>query len=151
MSARDTQRQRVYYSEHQVMDLFRILSHRQSQIFVNQVTTSFSWCSVVPYTRSVPVMLRPRYAKSSMANVVVGSIEMEIGMLDHLTLLHELAHLALYWNQPRSSRFADHGPEFVYILRILAKEHLTRKQFLAWESSALLHGVRWSKSNLRFA
>jgi len=130
---RDSQQKKVYDAEAAAFardpDLVWFGSVRAAQRAANEVTRSRLW-KALDGPAFVLIKATRSDAKHSMALPWRNEILLDMKQPSYQILLHELAHVAL-WNIDK--RAADHGPEFVLILRRLIEDNMSVEQRIEFD------------------
>jgi hypothetical protein len=120
-NGRDTQRSKLYDSEHQVFRYDRdFTTVRQAQKWSNSITGS-RWWKGLGGPSFVLIKQTRSDANTSTALGRRNEIKLAPGMMSKWVLLHELAHIAMFHiarNRP------SHGPEYALVYRRLIEEFL---------------------------
>lgn len=133
MPPRDFQKDSVYLAE---IVWNRDLPHddwelENAQQFCNAVTQSRGWKMISPTSRPVVVRLGTRWSlKSSAHNDWLIELSPRNG-LRRQVVLHEMTHVLIMrrWGW---SRFADHGPEYVFLMGLLVEQTMTPQEYEQW-------------------
>lgn len=142
---RDSQRQKVYHGEWtwSRSKEWKTLTLREMQKKVNQMMSTQAWYQYSSSRYPILVRLTRSDAYTSRADNNARLISIAPGHEMLPVLIHEVAHIIVM--RSRGAQPASHGPEFMWIYRMLAEEMFTKAQFEGWEASMLKYGVRWDR------
>lgn len=120
-SGRDSQRRKLYESEHAVFQYDRdFTTLRQAQKYSNSITGSRWWRGL-----GGPAFVLIKQGRSdSNTSTALGrrnEIRLAPGMFSKWVLMHELAHIAM-WHINR--KLPSHGPDYALLYRRLVEQYL---------------------------